>query len=330
MERLLDPNECRDVVFPIVHQDIWKHYKDQTACFWLPSEIDFSKDREQWNTLLNEDERTFLRSILAFFSSADSVVSQNLMNRFCKEVTAIEAQIAYTFQAMMENVHAETYSLMIDTYVTDTSERESMFQRLGDIPTVGEKVEWAKKWGREEGSDVDGSASFAQRLFAYAIVEGVLFQGSFCAIYWLKQRNLLPGLTKSNEFIARDEGMHCEFACMLYNKLENTRLRQEDAHAMLRDAVEIECRFITEAIPCRLIGMNSDLMIQYVKSVADAVIKSMGYDPVYGASNPFSFMELIGMVGRSNFFEERVSHYQRADVNNVSAANVTWDADEPF
>ena len=224
----------------------------------------------------------------------------------------LEAQIAYTFQAMMENVHAEVYSIMIDVYVTDPDERDDMFANLGSLPCVRRKVEWAQKWSLRKGHD----APFARRLLAYAIVEGLFFSGAFCAIYWIKQRNLLPGLTKSNEFIARDEGQHTEFACLLYGKLVESRLSEADVHAIFREAVDIESDFITESIPCRLVGMNSTLMTQYIQYVADGLLAKLGYGTIYGAENPFSFMDLIGMTGRSNFFEERVSMYQRADVLN--------------
>ena len=309
--------EQRLTVYPLRHPDIWQHYKQQLASFWTAEEIDFSKDREQWQNRLNDDERRFVRSILAFFAASDSVVSLNIMNSFCSDVKILEAQIAYTYQAMMENVHAEVYSIMIDVYVTDPDERDDMFGNLGSIPSVRKKVEWAQRWSLSPSSSPDvPRAPFARRLVAYAIVEGLFFSGAFCAIYWLKQRNLLPGLTKSNEFIARDEGQHAEFACLLYGMLRGSRMSEADAHAMVLEAVEVETEFITESIPCRLVGMNATLMTTYIQYVADGLLGRLGYRPIYGAANPFSFMDLIGMTGRSNFFEERVSHYQRADVLN--------------
>ena len=312
------PEQQRLTVYPIRHPDIWRHYKQQLASFWAAEEIDFSKDRDQWNTKLTEDERRFVRGILAFFAASDSVVSLNIMRNFCKEVTILEAQIAYTYQAMMENIHAEVYSIMIDIYVTDPVERDDMFENLGSLPCVRRKVEWAQRWSlNAEGGE---PASFSRRLLAYAIVEGLFFSGAFCAIYWIKQRNMLPGLTKSNEFIARDEGQHTEFACMMYGKLRRTRLTEAEAHAIFREAVGVESDFITESIPCRLVGMNSVLMTQYIQYVADGLLGKLGYAPIYGAENPFSFMDLIGMTGRSNFFEERVSMYQRADVLNEDRA----------
>jgi ribonucleotide reductase beta subunit family protein with ferritin-like domain len=302
----------RYTVYPIEHHDVWRAYKMQLASFWTAEEVDFSKDREQWLTKLNDDERLFIRSILAFFAASDSVVSLNLMDNFCKEVRIVEAQIAYTYQAMMENVHAEVYSIMIDTYVQDVNEKREMFEALGNIRSVQMKVEWAKKWATSD-------KPFATRLVAFAIVEGLFFSGAFCAIYWMKQRNLLPGLTKSNEFIARDEGQHTEFACLLYNKLTSTRLTQAVAHDMFRDAIKVEKDFILESIPCRLVGMNSDLMSQYIEYVADGILVMLGYEKLFQTANPFGFMDLIGMRGRSNFFEERVSLYQRADVLDVNS-----------
>ena len=313
--------EQRLTVYPLHHPDIWQHYKRQLASFWTPEEIDFSKDRDQWNTKLTEDERRFVRSILAFFAASDSVVSLNIMNSFCGEVKVLEAQIAYTYQAMMENIHAEVYSIMIDIYVTDPDERDDMFANLGSVPSVRRKVEWAQRWSLHKDEKAPSApfapeAPFARRLMAYAIVEGLFFSGAFCAIYWIKQRNLLPGLTKSNEFIARDEGQHTEFACMLYGMLRDTRLPEAEAHALFREAVEVETEFIVESIPCRLIGMNAALMTTYIQYVADGLLGRLGYRPIYGSENPFPFMDLIGMAGRSNFFEERVSLYQRADVLN--------------
>lgn len=305
-EPILSESSQRLAIYPIEHHDIWRCYKQQVASFWTAEEIDFSKDREHWQNRLTPDERHFLTSILAFFSFSDTIVSLNLMRNFFHEVRVLEAQVAYTYQAMMENIHAEVYSLMIDVYVTDPEQRRRLFLDSSSLPTVHAKIEWARRW-----SLADEDAPFALRLVAFAIVEGLFFSGAFCAIYWFKQRNLLPGLTKSNEFIARDEGQHTDFACLLYKKLGPTRLPQSKVHEVFRDAVSIERDFITEAIPCRLIGMNDDLMIQYIEFVADTILVRLGYDTLFSSSNPFPFMDLIGMVGRSNFFEERVSQYQR-------------------
>jgi len=314
IEPILDPSSERDVLFPVQYPEMFDQYKKQLSNFWTAPEVDMKDDRYQFMNLLNDGERRLVQSIIVFFASADSVVSKNLMNRFCKEVTILEAQISYTFQAMMENIHAEVYSLTLDAYIPDIKQRDEILNET--LPNARAKIEWAKKWG--DGGD----APFAARLLAYIIVEGVLFQGSFCAIYWFKERNLLPALTKSNEFIARDEGMHCEFGCLLYDLLQYTRLPECDAHAMLQEAVEIEIGFITEAMPENPgAGMNATMMIEYIKSVADAVITRVGYAPVYGATNPFRFMECIGMQARSNFFEERVSQYQRADVYDKGAGD---------
>lgn len=306
--------EQRLTVFPIIHEDIWALYKLQLASFWTANEVDFSKDRADWQDHMNDDERRFIKNILAFFASSDTVVMLNLTRNFTKEVKVLEAQIAYTYQAAMENVHGEVYSLMIETYVTDPVEKADMFANLGSITSVQQKVNWAAKWGLSCGDEDQSKASFARRLVAFAIVEGLFFSGAFCALYWIKSRNLLPGLTKSNEFIARDEGMHCDFACLLYSKIAFTRLSQEECHDIFREAVAIEREFIIESIPCRLIGMNSVLMSQYIESVADNLLVKLGYSKLFGTRNPFAFMDLIGMVGRSNFFEERASLYQRADV----------------
>lgn len=302
-------------MYPIEFEDIWMLYKQQLASFWTAEEIDFSKDREQWDTLLTDGERHFLKNILAFFAGSDSVVCMNLMNNFCKDVDIIEAQVAYVYQAAIENIHSEVYSLMIETYIQDPDEKRQMFLDLGSLPCVQRKIEWAQKWALGTG----GRHTFPRRLVAFCIVEGLFFSGAFCAIYWIKQRNLLPGLTKSNEFIARDEGMHTRFACLLHSKLRaELRLSQDDVHAMFRDAMEIERTFITESVPCDLIGMNARSMTQYIEYVADGLLTGLGYDRMFGSQNPFTFMDLIGLNGRSNFFEERVSQYQKAGVLDMA------------
>lgn len=311
----ISPTSQRLSMYPIEHGDLWALYKQQLASFWTAEEIDFGKDRDQWNALLNDNERKFLRSILAFFAGADSVVALNLMNNFCKEVDLLEAQACYTFQAAMENIHSEVYSIMIDTYIQDPDEKNRMFLELHTLPYVAKKIEWAQHWALEE----KGEDTFARRLVSFCIVEGLFFAGAFCAIYWIKQRNLLPGLTKSNEFIARDEGMHTQFACVLYNKLQpHVRLPQDAVHAMFTDALRIEKEFITESVPCGLIGMNAKLMTQYIEFVADGLLVGLGYERLHHATNPFPFMDLIGLNGRSNFFEERVSQYQKAGVMDSS------------
>lgn len=311
----------RFTLYPLQHADVWALYKRQLASFWTAEEIDFSKDREQWNSALSDDERHFLKHVLAFFAGSDSIVALNLMDNFCREVQVLEAQIAYTFQAAMEGVHSEVYSMMIDTYVSDPREKADIFHNMGGVQSVLLKMRWAQRWS------LDADAPFAHRLVAFAIVEGLFFSGAFCAIYWLKERNLLPGLTKSNEFIARDEAMHTEFACLLYSKLTHTRLTEAHVHELFRDAVRVETEFINESIPCRLIGMNADLMAEYIQHVADRLLAQLGYAQLFGARNPFPFMDMIGLLGRSNFFEERVSLYQRADVLNE---NPHLEYDEAF
>lgn len=309
-EDLLVPQQ-RYTLFPLQHHDIWELYKKQLASFWTREEIDFSQDRQQWDNLLDENEHKFIKHVLAFFAGTDTIVALNLMDNFCKEVEVLEAQIAYTFQAMMEGIHSEVYSVMIDTYITDPKEKAEVFHDMGNVKSVWHKMQWAEKWSLNSET-----SPFSNRLVAFAIVEGLFFSGAFCAIYWLKQRNLLPGLTKSNEFIARDEGMHTDFACLLYSKLKYTRMSEEQVHAMFRDAVDVEKEFINESIPCRLIGMNSELMSQYIEFVADMLLEKLGYTKLFGSRNPFPFMDMIGLIGRSNFFEERPSQYQRADVLN--------------
>lgn len=312
-EPILDPSAERNVVFPIRYNDLWEHYQRQVANFWTPHEIDFSKDREHFETRLNDDERKFLKHTLAFFAPADGVVF-HANDNFCNIVKVTEAKTLYAFQAMMENIHGWTYSEQIERVIPDPEERESLLERMGDIATVREKIEWAERWGY-----LDETLSFPQRLIGIAIVEGVFFQGAFCSIYWIKAMkskgqydgSTLPGLVKSNEFIARDEAFHCETACMLYAKIRN-RLPEAEVHGMFREAVGIETRFISEAIPVSLIGMDADDMVQYIESVADNVLKKLGYAPLFGSINPFLFMQTIGIEGRSNFFEERVSLYQRA------------------
>ncbi len=314
--------EQRFTLFPIRHPDIWHLYKLQIASFWVPGEIDLGKDGEHWNNVLTEPERVFVKHVLAFFAGTDTIVALNLMDNFCKEVSLLEAQIAYTYQAMTEGIHSEVYSMMIDAYIKDPVEKAELFHNMGNVDSVKKKMAWAERWSLNAED-----APFSHRLLAFAIVEGLFFSGAFCAIYWLKNRNLLPGLTKSNEFIARDEGMHTEFACLLYDKLEHTKLTQEETHAMFSEAVSVEKEFITESIPCRLIGMNAELMSTYIEFVADRLLMRLGYAPLYGSRNPFPFMDLIGMVARSNFFEERVSLYQQSKVMDASNNDLTYDDD---
>ena len=297
--------ENRLVVYPIKYEKIWEMYKKQQKCFWTADEIDFSRDYSDWEKL-NENEKHFVKNILGFFAASDGIVNINLLERFLKDISILEAQICYTWQAAVENIHNETYSLMIDTYIKDNTEKNYLLNAIENIPCITKKAAWAIKWIN------DKDASFSQRLIAFACVEGIFFSGSFCAIYWLKERNLLPGLCLSNEFIARDEGLHCEFACLLYSMVKN-RLDYETVKDMIEEVVSIETEFITESLPCRLIGMNGELMEEYIKYVSDRLLKELGYPIIYGSKNPFSFMENISLEGKTNFFEKRVSQYKKAD-----------------
>jgi len=308
-EPLLDPRENRLVIFPIKYPEIWQMYKKQRNAFWVPEEVDLSKDVSDWNKL-NDNERFFLENILAFFAGSDGIVNMNIDLNFSSEVQIPEARYVYDYQSMMEGIHAETYSLLIDTYISDPHKKRDLFNGIETIPCVGKKAQWAIKWIDEE------KASFVKRLIAFAIVEGIFFSGSFCAIYWLKQRGLMPGLTFSNELISRDEGMHCDFACLLYSMINN-KLPQHEVHNMFREALYIEKEFIIESLPCKLIGMNCDLMSQYLECVTDRLLLQLGYDKIYGSKNPFPFMDAINLQGKTNFFEHRVSQYQKAKINNI-------------
>ena len=313
-EFIEDPS--RLVVYPIKHHKIWEMYKIQQKCFWTVEEIDFSKDYLDY-VKLNENEQHFVKYVLGFFAASDGIVNLNLLERFLKDIDITEAQICYTWQAAMENIHAECYSLMIDTYIKDLDEKNFLLNAIQNIPCIGKKGKWAMKWIN------DKSSSFAQRLLAFACVEGIFFSGSFCAIYWLKERNLMPGLCLSNEFIARDEGLHCDFACLLYSMI-NDKLDYETVKELFTEVVDIEIEFITESLPCKLIGMNSEFMIQYIKYVADRLLTDLGYKKMYNESNPFPFMENISLEGKTNFFEQRVSQYKKAD-NSNSSFNITDD-----
>jgi ribonucleoside-diphosphate reductase beta chain len=305
-EPLLTPNKDRFVLFPIKHHDIWEMYKREEASFWTAEEIDLEQDIAHWKAL-SEDEKHFLKHVLAFFAASDGIVLENLAVNFTREVQSPEARCFYGFQIMMENIHAETYSLLIDTYIKDPDEREYLFHALDNVPAVRRKGEWALKWLSKK------RASFAERLIAFAAVEGIFFSGSFCAIFWLKKRGIMPGLTFSNELISRDEGLHCEFAALLHSKLRNPAGEQA-IHRIICDAVEIEKEFITEAIPVDLIGMNKQLMSQYIEYVADRLLSMLGCAKVYGTRNPFPWMEMISLQGKTNFFEKRVGDYQKAGV----------------
>ncbi len=304
-EPLLTENEDRYVMFPIMDTDIWKAYKKQMDCFWRTEEIDLSKDLVHWDKL-KDDERQFVSMVLAFFAGSDGIVLENLGTRFMSEVQLPEARAAYGFQMMMENIHSETYSLLIDTYIKDQDEKMKLFRAIQNYPCIKKKADWAIKWIQDKRS------TFASRLVAFAAVEGIFFSGSFCAIFWLKKRGLMPGLTFSNELISRDEGMHTDFAVLLYSKL-NRKINKTRIYEIIKEAVEIEKEFICEALPCRLIGMNSKLMSQYIEFCADRLIVQLGYEKIYNASCPFDFMEQISVEGKTNFFEKRVGEYSLSD-----------------
>ena len=305
-EPMLKENPNRFVIFPIEHADIWAKYKQHMSVFWIPEEIDLSKDMKDWVTL-NDNERHFIKHILGFFAGSDGIVMENLASRFMREIQVPEAKFFYSCQMLMEAVHSETYSLLIDTYIENKQEKLDILRAIQTIPCVQKKADWALNWIYNDNAD------FATRLLGFAAVEGIFFSGAFCAIFWLKQRGVMPGLTLSNEFIARDEGLHCEFACMLYGKIQ-TKLTKQQAHKIIREAVKIEKQFITKALPCELIGMNAKLMAQYIEFVADRLLLQLGYPKAYSAANPFPFMERISLEGKDNFFEKRVSTYAKAGV----------------
>tara|TARA_R110002020_G_scaffold69025_20_gene179990 strand:+ start:2478 stop:3452 length:975 start_codon:yes stop_codon:yes gene_type:complete len=317
-EVLLTENPNRFVMFPLSDQDIWKMYKKMMDCFWRAEEIDFSKDLNDWNSL-KETERHFIKMVLAFFAASDGIVLENLGQRFLSEVQLPEARATYGFQLMMENVHSETYSLLIDTYIKDRDEQTKLFRAIDNFPCIKKKADWAIKWIQ------DNRSSFATRLVAFACVEGIFFSGSFCSIYWLKKRGLMPGLTFSNELISRDEGMHTDFAVLLFNKLAR-KPKKAKVFELIKDAVEIEKEFIIDALPCKLIGMNSKLMSQYIEFVADRLSQQLGYGKIFNSSNPFDFMEMISLEGKTNFFEKRVGDYSLSSCENKSEA-FNFDAD---
>ncbi len=311
-EYLLNSENNRLTVYPIKNHLIWEAYKKQQAAFWTAEELDFSKDYDHF-IKLTPNEQYFIKMILAFFSSSDTIVNINLSERFLSDVKIREAIVAYTYQMMMESVHSETYSLQIDNIVRDPIEKEKLFNAVREFSCIALKADWALRW-------IESKESFAYRLLAFAIVEGVFFSGAFCSIFWLKKRNIMPGLCASNELIARDEGMHCSFAVMLYGMLNN-KIPEADVHAMFMDAVAIETKFICESLPCALLGMNSDLMTQYIKFVADRLLVDLGYSKFFDAKNPFDFMESISIEGKTNFFEARPTQYQNASVLNKSRNN---------
>ncbi|RYO83923.1 hypothetical protein DL764_009404 [Monosporascus ibericus] len=318
-EPLLQENPQRFVLFPIKYHEIWQMYKKAEASFWTAEEIDLSKDLHDWNNRLNEDEKYFISHILAFFAASDGIVNENLVERFSGEVQVPEARCFYGFQIMMENIHSETYSLLIDTYVKEPAQRTYLFNAIDTIPCIRRKADWALRWINDKKS------TFAQRLIAFAAVEGIFFSGAFASIFWLKKRGLMPGLTFSNELISRDEGLHTDFACLLFSHLKN-RPSKQLIQDIITDAVVIEQEFLTEALPCALLGMNATLMKQYIEFVADRLLVALGNDKVYRSTNPFDFMENISLGGKTNFFEKRVGEYQKAGVMNSTKKNNSNDA----
>ncbi|CDO68704.1 hypothetical protein BN946_scf184652.g31 [Trametes cinnabarina] len=315
MEPLLMESKRRFVLFPIQYHEIWQMYKKAEASFWTAEEMDLSKDLHDWNNRLNDDERHFISHVLAFFAASDGIVNENLVERFSNEVQAAEARCFYGFQIMMENIHSETYSLLIDTYIKDPKQREHLFDAIETIPCIKKKADWALHWISDKES------AFAERLVAFAAVEGIFFSGSFASIFWLKKRGLMPGLTFSNELISRDEGMHTDFACLLFSHLKR-RPHPEIIRQIITEAVAIEQEFLTDALPCALIGMNSKLMCQYIEFVADRLLVALGDEKYYNVTNPFDFMDMISLQGKTNFFEKRVSDYSKAGVN-TSAQSLT-------
>ena len=302
-EHILKENPGRFVIFPLKHQDIWEKYKTAQHSFWTAEEIDLGQDLTDWDEKLNEDERHYIKNVLAFFAASDGIVNENLAENFLKEVQYAEAKFFYGFQIAMENIHSETYSLLIDTYIKDEQEKNHLFNAIDTVPSVKKKADWALKWIESD--------SFAERLIAFAAVEGIFFSGSFCSIFWLKKRGLMPGLAFSNELISRDEGLHCEFACLLHNKYIENKVSEERIAEIITQAVEIEKEFVTDSLPVSLIGMNERLMKQYIEFVADYWLVELGCGKVYNSENPFDFMDMLSLQNKSNFFEKRTSEYQK-------------------
>lgn len=321
-EPLLADNPNRFVLLPIKYPQVWEMYKKAEASFWTAEELDLASDLKDWSLKLSDNDRHFIKNVLAFFAASDGIVNENLAMNFANEIQIPEARCFYGFQIAIENIHSEVYSLLIDTYITDRSEKGKLFRALETIPVVRKKADWAFKY-------TDPSVStFAERLIAFAAVEGIFFSGSFCAIFWLKKRGLMPGLTFSNELISRDEGLHCDFACLLYKMLKNS-LPEARVRGIIEEAVEIECSFVTDSLPVELIGMNSTLMQEYIKFCADRLIRVLGLPAIYNAKNPFDWMDLISMQGKTNFFERRVGEYSKANVG-VSAEQSNFSLDEDF
>ncbi|HAD15095.1 MAG TPA: ribonucleoside-diphosphate reductase [Saprospirales bacterium] len=305
-EPILADNPDRFVILPINYAEVWKMYKTSVASFWTAEEVDLTQDINDWENKLTDNDRHFIKHVLAFFAASDGIVNENLVLNFMREVQIPEARCFYGFQVAIENIHAEMYSLLIDTYIKDPKEKDYLFHALQNLPCVAKKGEWAMRW-------IENAPTFAHRLIAFAAVEGIFFSGSFCSIYWLKKRGLMPGLTFSNELISRDEGMHTDFACLLYSMLQN-KIDPSEIQAIITEAVEFEKEFVTDAIPVSLIGMNAEMMSQYIEFVADRLLMSLGNDKVYNTANPFPWMDMISIQGKTNFFEKRVGDYQKAGV----------------
>ena len=319
-EPILEENPNRFVLFPIKHDDIWAYYKKSEASFWTAEEIDLSQDLTDWEKL-NDNEKHFVKHVLAFFAASDGIVNENLAENFVSEVQYTEAKFFYGFQIMVENIHSETYSLLIDTYIKDVKEKDYLFNAIENMDCVKKKADWALRW-------ID-NGSFQERLIAFAAVEGIFFSGSFCSIFWLKKRGLMPGLSFSNELISRDEGMHCDFACLLYNDHVQNKLSEETIVGIIKDAVEIEKEFVTDSLPVKLIGMNSEMMCQYIEFVADRLLGALRCTKIYNVENPFPWMELISLQGKTNFFEKRVGDYQKSGVMSDRDKQV-FSLDEDF
>jgi len=321
VEPLLQENPNRFVIFPLQHNDIWQFYKDSVAGFWVTEEIDLAQDIIAWAEKLNDDERHFIKHVLAFFAASDGIVNENLAENMLRTVQYPEAKFFYGYQIMIENIHSETYSLLIDTYIKDPVEKDYLFHAIDHMPCVKKKAEWAMRW--------ISNGNFKEQLIAFAAVEGIFFSGSFCSIFWLKKRGLMPGLTFSNELISRDEGMHCDFACLLYNKHIVNKLPKSQIEEIIRDAVSIEKEFVTDALPVKLIGMNAGLMCQYIEFVADRLLVALGNPRIYKVENPFPFMEMISLTGKTNFFEKRVGEYKKSGIGTSRESQV-FSVDEEF
>jgi ribonucleoside-diphosphate reductase beta chain len=321
VEPVLQENPNRFTLFPIVKPKLFQKYKNHVSVFWTPEEIDLAKDMKDW-VKLTPNEQHFIKNVLAFFAGSDGIIQENIAARFMNEVQLSEARQFYSVQLMMEAIHSETYSLLIDTYIEEKSEKLHLFEAIHTIPCVKQKAQWAQKWIEAKHED------FATRLVAFSVVEGIFFSGSFCAIYWLKERGLMPGLTTSNEFIARDEGLHTDFACALYEEIER-KLPKAKVHSIITEAVDIEKQFITESLPCHLVGMNHKLMAEYIEFVADRLSTQLGYGKIYSTANPFDFMERISLEGKDNFFEKRVTSYAKAGVGKTST-EMSFSLDAEF